>query len=37
MITAAKVLGFTLGLALRGAAFVGCVYVSLQIINWLGA
>jgi hypothetical protein len=37
MIIAAKVLGFTLGLALRASFFVAGVYLSLQVINWLGA
>lgn len=32
-----RVLGYSLGLLFRGAIFVGFVYLSLQVINWLGA
>ena len=32
----AKSLGFITGVLLRMSFFVGCVYASLQVINWLG-
>jgi hypothetical protein len=35
-IKVAKFIGYTAGILFRMSVFVGCVYASIQVINWLG-